>query len=102
MTLDLLGFFLFTAGLTLLITGISIGAGQYPWGSAYTLAPLIVGIAFLGALGVWEWKGTSTGMIPHAIFGAGDHSGRRFVIGCLLITFEGLLLFAITVFVPIQ
>ncbi|KPI34535.1 putative transporter [Cyphellophora attinorum] len=102
MTLDLIGFFLFTAGLTLLISGISLGAGEFPWGSVYTVAPLVVGIACLAALGVWEWKGTSTGMIPHAMFGAGDHSGRRFVFGCLLICFEGILLFAITVFVPIQ
>ncbi|KAJ9606740.1 hypothetical protein H2200_008749 [Cladophialophora chaetospira] len=101
-TLDLLGFFLFTAGLTLLITGISLGAAQFPWTAVETLAPLIVGIVTLAGFGVWEWKGTSTGMIPHAIWGAGNHSGRRFVICSLLITFEGLLHFCVLVFTPTQ
>ncbi|KEF62747.1 uncharacterized protein A1O9_00720 [Exophiala aquamarina CBS 119918] len=100
LTLDLTGFFLFTAGLTLLLASISVGAGSFAWSSANFLAPFLASIAVLAALGVWEWKGTSTGMFHHDIFSSVNLSGRRFILSALLIAFEGLLLFSIVVFVP--
>ncbi|KAK9379740.1 trichothecene efflux pump [Kockiozyma suomiensis] len=52
--LDILGFFLFLAGLVLFLLGISFGGNQFPWKSAGTLAPTIIGLVLLIALGVWE------------------------------------------------
>ncbi|KAK7204237.1 trichothecene efflux pump [Myxozyma melibiosi] len=52
--LDFIGFFLFLSGLVLFQLGISFGGNKFPWKSAGTLAPMIIGLVLLIALGVWE------------------------------------------------
>lgn len=52
--LDYVGIFLWTAGLTVFLMGISWGGTMYPWKSAATISALIVGAALLAALFVWE------------------------------------------------
>ncbi|RDL37977.1 uncharacterized protein BP5553_05410 [Venustampulla echinocandica] len=48
--LDFIAAFLFVAGLTVFLYGLNSGGNAYPWGSAGTLAPLILGlIVFLAA-----------------------------------------------------
>lgn len=43
--LDWIGIFLFIAGCVLFLVGLSWGGSTYPWTSAGTLCPLIIGIA---------------------------------------------------------
>lgn len=51
---DWVGLFLFLAGCTLFIAGISWGGSLYPWVSGTTLAPVITGLLTLVALVVYE------------------------------------------------
>jgi hypothetical protein len=51
-----MGMFLFVAGLTLFLLGVSLGGGLYPWDSAAPIATLVVGFCLLVALGVYEAK----------------------------------------------
>ncbi|KAK8071442.1 hypothetical protein PG997_011645 [Apiospora hydei] len=52
--LDFGGLFLFCAGMTLFLVGLSWGGTTYPWRSAPVLATLIVGIVVLVAFGFYE------------------------------------------------
>lgn len=52
--LDYLGIFLWTAGLTLFLMGVSWGGALYPWDSAATISSLVIGGALLVALFIWE------------------------------------------------
>jgi uncharacterized membrane protein YidH (DUF202 family) len=100
-SLDLTGFGLLTVGLALFLTGLNLGGGQYPWHSAKVLATLIVGIVLLIIFGVYEWKGTKTGIMHHDLFKGGKDRGRTFGICVALIFVEGILLFSNIIFYPI-
>lgn len=52
--LDYVGIFLWTAGLTIFLMGISWGGNMYPWKSAATIASLVIGVVLLIALFCWE------------------------------------------------
>ncbi|KAL6404285.1 fungal trichothecene efflux pump [Ilyonectria robusta] len=52
--LDYLGIFLWTAGLTLFLMGVSWGGKMYPWKSAATISSLVIGALLLIALFIWE------------------------------------------------
>ncbi|KAK8024611.1 trichothecene efflux pump [Apiospora rasikravindrae] len=52
--LDFGGLFLFCAGMTLFLVGLSWGGTTYPWRSAPVLATLIIGIVVLVAFGFYE------------------------------------------------
>ncbi|KAF7563973.1 hypothetical protein G7046_g163 [Stylonectria norvegica] len=52
--LDYLGIFLWTAGLTLFLMGVSWGGKMYPWKSAAVISSLVIGSVLLIALFVWE------------------------------------------------
>lgn len=99
--LDLPGFALFTSGLTLLLAGINLGGQPWPWANTRVMAPLIIGIATLVAFGVYEWKGTSTGILHHELFRGGKSQGRTFAICVGLIVVEAITGFTITIFYPI-
>ena len=51
---DWLGLFLFIAGCTLFIVGVSWGGTLHPWVSGSTLGPIIVGLLTLVGLGFFE------------------------------------------------
>ncbi|KJR88486.1 siderophore iron transporter [Sporothrix schenckii 1099-18] len=53
-SLDYVGIFLWTAGLTIFLIGVSWGGSIYAWDSAATLSSLIIGAVLLIALFVWE------------------------------------------------
>jgi hypothetical protein len=99
--LDLPGFALLTIGLTLFLTGMSLGGGLYSWTDPRTLSTLIVGIVVSIAFGIYEWKVTSTGMIHHGLFSLGRRYARTFALCCALFAVEAALIFAFVVFYPI-
>ncbi|KAI2469550.1 trichothecene efflux pump [Annulohypoxylon bovei var. microspora] len=52
--LDYVGIFLWTAGLTLLLLGVSLGGTIYPWNSATIISSIVIGVALLIALFTYE------------------------------------------------
>ncbi|CAL5865899.1 uncharacterized protein PFLUO_LOCUS105 [Penicillium psychrofluorescens] len=100
--LDLIGAGLLTAGLTLLLVGLNLGSGTDPWTSTQVLTTLIIGIVTLIIFGVYEWKGTQTGILNHDLFKGGKDQGRTFSICVGLIFIEGILLFAYILFYPVM
>ncbi|KAI0839239.1 trichothecene efflux pump [Hypoxylon sp. FL0890] len=52
--LDYAGIFMWTAGLTLLLMGVSWGGTIYPWDSAATISSIIIGAVLLIALFIYE------------------------------------------------
>lgn len=98
--LDIPGYTLLTAGLTLLLVALNLGGELYAWTSARVITTLIVGLAVLLAFGIYEWKGTTTGILHHELFRGGKNEGRTFGICVLLIFLEGVLLFTYIIFYP--
>lgn len=100
--LDLPGFGLLTTGLTLFLTGLNLGGGLYAWKNARVLAMLISGLVVLVGFGLYEWKGTKTGILNHELFSGGKAAGRTFAICVSLIFIEGILLFSYIIFYPVM
>lgn len=98
--LDLVGFSLLTAGLALFLTGLNLGGEQYLWGNGRVLGTLIVGIALLVGFGLYEWKGTATGILHHELFHNEAGFGRSFALCVMLMLVEGILLFSVIIFYP--
>ena len=99
--IDLVGCGLLTAGLTLFITGTSLGGGLYTWTDARTLSTMIVGITMLIAFGIYEWKGTKTGILHHDLFRGGRNKGQTFAICVALLFMEAVMIFSFGLFYPI-
>lgn len=99
--LDITGSALLTSGLSLFITGLTLGGGLFSWTNIRTLTTLIIGLVILVAFGVYEWKGTKTGIMNHELFRGGAAKGRTFAICAALIFIEGILLFSYIVFYPV-
>jgi len=100
--LDLPGIALLTIGLSLFLTGLNLGGGLYTWTNSRTLVTLVLGIVILIAFGLYEWKGTRTGVLHHDLFKGGKNKGRTFAICVGLIFVEGILLFSYIVFFPVM
>lgn len=100
--LDLPGFGLLTTGLTLFLTGLNLGGGLYAWKNARVLAMLISGLVILIGFGLYEWKGTKTGILNHELFRGGKAAGRTFAICVSLIFIEGIMLFSYIIFYPVM
>ena len=96
--LGLLSCVLFAAGLSLFLVGLNLGGEKYPWTSVRVLGTLVTGLVVLMVLGVYEWKGTSTGFLHHDLFRGPNGMGRTFAISVWLIFAEGILLFSYVVF----
>jgi hypothetical protein len=45
-----------TAGLTLLLVGLSLGDNPWHWTNPRVLATLIAGIVILAMFGIYEWR----------------------------------------------
>ncbi|KAJ9659055.1 hypothetical protein H2198_003344 [Neophaeococcomyces mojaviensis] len=93
--LDWIGIFLVATGLTLLLVGLSYGGNPYPWTSGYVLGPMITGIVLVTVFVAWEWKGTSTGILPHALF-----QDRNFAIVMAVRVVGGFALIGSQAFLP--
>ena len=100
--LDLPGNGLLTSGLTLFIVGLNLGGGLYTWTSAKTLVPLILGGLILIAFGLYEWRGTATGIMHHDLFRGGKTQGRTFALCVALLFLEGIVIFSFIIFFPVM
>jgi hypothetical protein len=96
--LDLPGFGLLTAGLTLTLVALNLGGGLFSWANARVLSLLIIGLVTLIGFGVYQWKGTKTGILHHELF----QGGRTFAICIVLMLIEGIMLFSYVIFFPIM
>ncbi|OGE55170.1 hypothetical protein PENARI_c005G08212 [Penicillium arizonense] len=93
--IDWSGVFLVTAGLCLFLVALHYGDNPDPWDSAKVLATLIVGIVCLLAFGVWEWKGTSVGLLRHDLF---EH--RNYTVTLLASFTSGMVFFGGQAYIP--
>jgi hypothetical protein len=100
-SLDLPGCASLTIGMTLLLVGLTLGGGLYSWSNVRTVVTLVLGCVGVVAFGLYEWKGTTTGILHHDMFRGGKSKGRTFVICCILILIEGVLIFAYSIFYPL-
>ncbi|KAH6623375.1 major facilitator superfamily domain-containing protein [Chaetomium tenue] len=92
---DWLGGFLFIGGLTSFLIGISWGGVQYAWGSAQTIAPIVVGIVTVVIAIVWEIYGAREPFIRQSLFSSG--SALAAYIGTF---FQGFILFCALYYIP--
>jgi hypothetical protein len=99
--LDLPGMSLFVIGLTLFSVGLSLGGGLYSWTSGVVLSTIIIGFVGLIAFGIYEWKGTKTGIVSHELFRGGKNRGRIFAICLGIMAIEAILAFPFFVFYSI-
>lgn len=100
--LDLMGAGLLTTGLTLFLVGLNLGGTEFTWTAAPVLTTLLIGILVLILFGLYEWKGTSTGIVHHDLLRGGKDFGRTFSICVGLIFIEGIMLFSYILFYPVM
>lgn len=102
-TLDIIGAALLVSGTTLFIVGLNLGGGQFPWGDAHVLGPLVSGIVALLAFGVYETWGTKVGILHHDLFkGVTRRQKAGFPVFCILFFCEGAIFFATAVWYPVM
>ncbi|UQC88250.1 major facilitator superfamily transporter [Colletotrichum lupini] len=90
---DWLGSFLFTAGSTSFLFGISTGGVMYEWASFRCLLPMILGVFILVAFGFWELKFAPVPMIDKGIF-----NNWTMVANYIMTVFHGMILWSILYF----
>ncbi|KAH0542656.1 hypothetical protein FGG08_002979 [Glutinoglossum americanum] len=67
--IDLVGVFLYSAGLVLFLIGVNWGGSSYPWRSAHVIGTIIAGVLTLTVLGFWEaHSGLNYPLIPMRLF----------------------------------
>ncbi|PGH06737.1 hypothetical protein GX51_02178 [Blastomyces parvus] len=66
--IDFTGVLLALGGTVVLMLGLIWSGGGYAWNSTHVIATLVVGLFFSAVFVVWQWKGTSTPLIPMHIF----------------------------------
>lgn len=82
------------------MAGLNLGGAQFAWTAAPVLSTLLIGIFGLIVFGVYEWKGTQTGILHHELF-TRSHSLRTFMICLILMFAEGVLVFSFIIFYPV-
>ncbi|KAK2048224.1 major facilitator superfamily transporter [Colletotrichum somersetense] len=90
---DWLGSFLFTAGSTSFLFGISTGGVMYEWSSFRCLLPLLLGVLTVVGFGFWELKFAKEPLIDKGIF-----NNRTMVVNYIMTVFHGMILWSILYF----
>ncbi|KAF4841074.1 Efflux pump FUS6 [Colletotrichum siamense] len=90
---DWLGSFLFTAGSTSFLFGISTGGVMYEWKSFRPLLPLVLGVFILVAFGVWELRFAKEPMIDKGIF-----NNWTMIANYIMTVFHGMILWSLLYF----
>jgi hypothetical protein len=93
--IDFAGAALISAGLVLVLVGISLGGEN--WSDVRVYVTIPIGALLLVLFVLYEWRGTTTGMLSHAMFRPGRGGGLTFYIAVFLLFVEGMSLFAFTV-----
>ncbi|EKD05000.1 hypothetical protein A1Q2_00699 [Trichosporon asahii var. asahii CBS 8904] len=90
-TLDWIGYFLLTSGLIPILMGFAWAAdANYGWSDLHAYACVVAGtISFVLCL-LYEWKGTSTGFLHHALF-----QNRNFPLLMFTMAVEGHMFYAV-------
>lgn len=91
--MDWIGAFLIASSLVLLVVALQWSNNPYPWSNAHIIGPFVCSIVLLVAFGVWEWKGTSEGIMHHRLFGR-----RNFPLSIVVLFLEGLAFFTVVNF----
>lgn len=89
--LDWVGFALLTTGVVLFCIGLSWALNPYSWKDPHVLAPLIVGIVLMIALGIYEIWFEKEGIFHHDLF----KKDRNFALALGCIFMEGTAFFAV-------
>lgn len=88
--LDFIGAALYVSGLAVFLYGLNSGGNTYPWKSAGTLAPLILGLfVFLGAF-VYDFTVAKDPLFPWYLF----KNFREFSSLLMLVFVAGMVFFA--------
>lgn len=88
-SLDWMGYFLLTGGLVPLLMGFA-WAASLGWSDPHAYGCVVAGVlGFIMCL-LWEWKGTATGFLHHALF-----RNRNFPLLMFTIAVEGHMFYAI-------
>jgi MFS family permease len=95
---DYVGGILSISGFTLFLAGLTWGAGLYPWTSAHTLVPLILGCLLMIAFVLWEIYGAEYPMFPTGL----KRSPRAFATVLVVTAVSGAAFFTILVDWPTQ
>ncbi|KAM0724173.1 hypothetical protein Q7P37_000055 [Cladosporium fusiforme] len=86
---DFFGCGLTLAASTLIVLSLTWADTDHPWNSPAVIAPLVLGIATLGAFVLWQWKGPQIPLMPLHIFRSGLVVGAcltMFINGWLFVT----------------
>ncbi|EXJ59300.1 uncharacterized protein A1O5_12181 [Cladophialophora psammophila CBS 110553] len=98
-SLDYIGTALFAIGLCLFLIGLSFGGTKYPWYSAGTIGPLIIGIVFLVFTGLYEkYTHSPYNIFPHSVMK--NYRGFSIVTGVGFLL--GMLYYSTLILWPIQ
>lgn len=94
-SIDWLGGLLFIGSTTSLLIGITWAGPGRPWSSVQTLAPLIIGVVFLGATIIYELYYTKSPFIKLNLFKRASANA-----GFLCAFVQGLCLFLLLYYIP--
>ncbi|KUI64662.1 hypothetical protein VM1G_00775 [Cytospora mali] len=95
---DIIGGFLSISGMILFMAGMQWGGYNYPWTSAHTLVPLLLGVVLLILFIIWEGWFAEYPMFPKRII-----QSPRILTLTLIITFiSGANFFSLLMFWPTQ
>lgn len=78
-------------GVVLFLVGITFGGNRFPWASAGTIVPIVLGVLFLFSLGIWEWKVAKEPFFAHVLF---IGQGRTFSLFLVLTFVNGMSAYA--------
>ncbi|KAH8723565.1 major facilitator superfamily domain-containing protein [Phaeosphaeriaceae sp. PMI808] len=82
---DPIGCFLVIVAATTLLLSLNWAGGAYKWSNPHVYANLLVGLVFLLAFCLYEWKGRSDGIVAHVFFA----NGPNFWLSTLAFAVEG-------------
>ncbi|KAK5689494.1 hypothetical protein LTR97_012834 [Elasticomyces elasticus] len=97
--MDFVGVILFSIGCVLFLIGVNWGGRQYAWSSAPVISTIVIGAAFLVALGLWEaYADLKYPMLPPKLF----KNIRGFTVILVVCFVGGMLYYSMNVLWPRQ
>ena len=97
--IDFVGGLLSISGMILFLAGLQWGGYQYPWSSAHTLAPLLIGgFLLLVAFPIWEIKYAKFPMFPSRM----KKEAKTLTLTLVITAISGANFFSVIMFWPTQ